>query len=101
MVCIGVPILRPLYKRYLDKWIYTDQKPQHIDGPFQLRTIGGTVMVRTENPPPDSGMGSATLAGSENDDGSKHKDEEQLPPQKAYFGHNKKGNRDEEWGRIL
>lgn len=99
MVCIGVPILRPLYKRYLDKWIYTEQSRQRIDGPFQLRTIGGTVMVRTENPPPDSGMRSATLAGSENDDGSKHKDEDQSP-QKAYFGH-KKRNGDEEWERIL
>lgn len=61
------------------------------------------MMARTVNPPPDSGMGSATLAGSENEDGTKTQDEEQSPPQpqNAYFGHKKKRTRDEEWGRML
>lgn len=64
MVCIGIPICRPLYRKHLDKFIYANEEPRHHE-PMQLRTIGGTIMVRTENPGPTvSRGGSTTLAGS-------------------------------------
>ncbi|KAG4269115.1 hypothetical protein FPRO04_12238 [Fusarium proliferatum] len=45
MVCIGIPVCRPLYKQYLDKWISRDgsKYEKHSDGgSYPLQTIGGS-----------------------------------------------------------
>lgn len=48
MVCIGIPVCRPLYKRYLDRW-FASGEPRHQEHPlglFSLRTFGGSTMIR-------------------------------------------------------
>ncbi|KAF4974592.1 hypothetical protein FZEAL_8519 [Fusarium zealandicum] len=47
MICIGIPVCRPLYKRYLDKWTSRDASKyqEHSEaGAYPLRTFGGTPM---------------------------------------------------------
>lgn len=43
LICIGIPILRPLYKKRLNKLIGPKVEPViHPDLPFPLHTIGGS-----------------------------------------------------------
>ncbi|KAM0335134.1 hypothetical protein ACHAQA_000174 [Verticillium albo-atrum] len=47
MICIGIPVCRPLYKKYLDKWTSRDASKyqHHSEGrSFPLRTFGGSTM---------------------------------------------------------
>ncbi|KAF5645100.1 integral membrane protein pth11 [Fusarium sp. NRRL 52700] len=45
MICIGIPVCRPLYKQYLDRWTSRDgskYKEQSAGGSHPLQTIGGS-----------------------------------------------------------
>jgi len=47
MVCIGIPVCRPLYKKYFRKWTTRNSSnyPEHNSGAsYPLRTIGGGVI---------------------------------------------------------
>ncbi|KAF9778789.1 hypothetical protein IL306_003265 [Fusarium sp. DS 682] len=47
MICIGIPVCRPLYKRYLDKWTSRDgskYREQSGGGSYPLQTIGGSTL---------------------------------------------------------
>ncbi|KAJ4184480.1 hypothetical protein NW759_017023 [Fusarium solani] len=48
MVCIGIPVCRPLYKRYLEKWTSRDASRYHPQNgeaiPYPLRTFGGSTL---------------------------------------------------------
>lgn len=48
MICIGIPVCRPLYKRYLDKWTSRDaskyQEQIEGGGSHPLRTFGGSTL---------------------------------------------------------
>ncbi|KAF5007139.1 hypothetical protein FDECE_6525 [Fusarium decemcellulare] len=47
MICIGIPVCRPLYKKYLDKWTSRDAsnyREQSEGGTYPLRTFGGSTM---------------------------------------------------------
>ncbi|KAH8657362.1 hypothetical protein BGZ61DRAFT_371278 [Ilyonectria robusta] len=48
MICIGIPVCRPLYKRYLDKWTSRDaskyQEQIEGGGSYPLRTFGGSTL---------------------------------------------------------
>ncbi|KAF4457691.1 hypothetical protein F53441_421 [Fusarium austroafricanum] len=47
MICIGIPICRPLYKRYLDKWTSRDgskYREHSAGGSYPLQTIGGSTL---------------------------------------------------------
>lgn len=48
LICIGIPILRPLYKKRLNKLLQTnsDVPVIHPDIPFPLYTIGGSPVVQ-------------------------------------------------------
>lgn len=45
MICIGVPVCRPLYKQYIDRWTSRDRSKyqEHSGGgSYPLRTFGGS-----------------------------------------------------------
>ncbi|KAF5660147.1 integral membrane protein pth11 [Fusarium heterosporum] len=44
MICIGIPVCRPLWKQYLIKWTSRDSKSREPNsaGSFPLQTIGGS-----------------------------------------------------------
>ena len=49
MICIGIPVCRPLYKQYLDKWTSRDasknyQQQRSGGRSYPLRTFGGSTM---------------------------------------------------------
>ncbi|KAH7121707.1 hypothetical protein EDB81DRAFT_861572 [Dactylonectria macrodidyma] len=47
MICIGIPVCRPLYKRYLDKLTSRDTgkyREQNDGGSYPLRTFGGSTL---------------------------------------------------------
>lgn len=47
MVCIGIPVCRPLYKKYFRKWTTRNSSnyPEHNSGAsYPLRTIGGGII---------------------------------------------------------
>jgi hypothetical protein len=50
MICIGIPVCRPLYKRYLDKWTSRDAsnkyQQQSEGGSYALQTYGGSMRPR-------------------------------------------------------
>ncbi|CVK91792.1 related to integral membrane protein pth11 [Fusarium proliferatum] len=52
MICIGIPVCRPLYKQYLDKWTSRDgskYKEQSGGGSHPLQTIGGSYINANTN----------------------------------------------------
>lgn len=61
MICIGIPVCRPLYKQYLDKLTSNDQsKGADVSGgpnrshEHPLRTFGGTTMHRLDDDATDA-----------------------------------------------
>ncbi|KAI5465272.1 hypothetical protein BGZ63DRAFT_410941 [Mariannaea sp. PMI_226] len=50
MICIGIPVCRPLYKRYLEKWTSRDRsnkyQQQSEGGSYALQTYGGGKLPR-------------------------------------------------------
>ncbi|KAJ4253311.1 hypothetical protein NW762_010466 [Fusarium torreyae] len=45
MICIGIPVCRPLYKKYIEKWTSRDgSKYRERSGSYPLQTIGGSNM---------------------------------------------------------
>lgn len=47
MICIGIPVCRPLYKRYLDKWTSRDAsnyQERSGGGSYPLKTFGGSTL---------------------------------------------------------
>lgn len=44
MICIGIPVCRPLYKKYLSKWSSRNSSKyqQNSGASFPLQTIGGS-----------------------------------------------------------
>ncbi|KAM0547822.1 hypothetical protein ACHAPJ_010168 [Fusarium lateritium] len=45
MICIGIPVCRPLYKKYIEKWTSRDaSKYRDRSGSYPLQTIGGSNM---------------------------------------------------------
>jgi hypothetical protein len=50
MICIGIPVCRPIYKKYLDKWTSRDgskYKEPVEGGSYPLQTIGGSYISGT------------------------------------------------------
>ena len=70
MICIGIPVCRPLYKDYLDKLTSNDRsKGADVSGrkrthDYPLRTFGGSTMQRLEEDASDP-YDSSTIGNSE------------------------------------
>ncbi|KAF9877444.1 hypothetical protein CkaCkLH20_05144 [Colletotrichum karsti] len=62
MICIGIPVCRPLYKRYLEKLTSrdSDKYPEHSEGAsYGLRTFGGAPMHPGQQVKDDEGSDGA------------------------------------------
>ncbi|KAH6898040.1 hypothetical protein B0T10DRAFT_525463 [Thelonectria olida] len=61
MICIGIPVCRPLYKRYLDKWTSRDAsnkyQQQSEGGSYALQTYGGSMRPRRGGDSTDPSVG--------------------------------------------
>lgn len=99
LICIGIPVCRPLYKKYLDKITSRNTSSQYdkmSGGPMPLRTIGGS-----EIPGAVSGMGLST-SRAEKADGPPPVDEDKLRSDSSFgrggdlFRESLGGNSDEE-----